>query len=134
MNRKTTCYRRVAASLRVACLGGALGLLLLMAAPGAGRAATLYVDPQLGADRADYDAATRSCGSGTEAAYVVLADGVAAAQAGDGVRLREGDYTDQLVVGVWGAPGAEIVIGAYEASHPALFVGNLNVGPHRRQT
>lgn len=88
-----------------------LGLLLLV--PSSGRAATLYVDNQLAGDCADYDVGSRTCGSGSETAYASLSDGVAAAQAGDEVRLREGTYNEQLVPTVSGAPGAELIIGAY---------------------
>ncbi len=88
-------------------------LCLGLGAPSPVWAATLYVDNGLATDCADYDVAGRACGSGSETAYASLSGGVAAAGPGDEVRLREGTYAEQLTPTVSGAPGAEVIIGAY---------------------
>ncbi len=102
----------------------ALGCGLLL--PSVAGAATLYVDNQLSGDCVDYDVSARVCGGGTESAYASLNDGVAAAQPGDEVRLREGTYAEQLTVTVSGTAGAEIIIGAYDGEDVVL---NGNQGP-----
>jgi Putative metal-binding motif/Right handed beta helix region len=96
-------------------LPGGLGWMLCLGlfVPTPVWAATLYVDNGLAADCADYEVASRTCGSGSDTAYASLSDGVAAAQAGDEVRLREGTYHEALTPTVSGAPGAEVIIGAY---------------------
>ena len=97
---------------------GVLGITL--SAPPPGRAATVYVDAQIGSGSgdgscADYDPATRSCGSGGAAlAFASLEDGVPAATLpGDEVRVRAGTYSEPLIPAASGAPGQPILFGAY---------------------
>lgn len=86
----------------------ALLLFLSAAAPGA----SIYVDQDLASNCDTYDVATRSCGSGSERAFLQFNDAQHASHAGDTVFLRAGRY-GQLNVEVSGAPGNPITIRAY---------------------
>ncbi|MFO1295041.1 MAG: right-handed parallel beta-helix repeat-containing protein [Rubrivivax sp.] len=114
-----------------------LGTLLAtaMLLPAVARAVTLYADNSLGADCAStYDATGRKCGSGSAAGYRTLAAALAAAQAGDVVRVRGGTWSERLVPTRSGTAAAPITIAAQAGETPtlsgisdvAIYLANVN--------
>ncbi len=95
----------------------ALSLLL----PGALQAATLYADNTLGTScSSTYNAASRSCGSGSTAGYRTLAEALNAAQPGDTVRVRGGDWSERLVPPRSGTAALPITVAAQSGETPTL--------------
>ncbi|MCP4903248.1 MAG: hypothetical protein GY906_40315 [bacterium] len=76
-------------------------------------AATIYVDLSLPSDcPTTYDVATRSCGTGSSIGYASLGSGLSAADPGDTVFLRQGEY-GQVAPPSSGSAGNPITIQAY---------------------
>ena len=96
-------------------------LAILLGAVPLAEAATLHVDNTLAAScGTTYNPTTRSCSGGSAAGYRTLAEGLAAAQAGDTVLLRAGTYTERLIPPRSGAAGAPITIRNYSGENPVL--------------
>ena len=83
-------------------------------------APTIYVDGDLGGDCDNYDPATRTCGSGSDVAYVTLAGASAVASAGDAVLIRGGTYQEPLIVTSSGTADAYLVFAAYEGEEVTI--------------
>jgi parallel beta-helix repeat protein len=89
--------------------------------PGIAGAVTLYADNTLaGSCASTYDPTGRSCGGGTAAGYATLAAALAAAQAGDVVRVRGGSWSERLVPTRSGTAAAPITIVAQSGETPTL--------------
>ena len=104
-----------------ALVNGMLVLSILAFGPAASRAATLYVDGQIGsASCTNYAPASRSCSGGSDRAYRTVAGAAAAAVAGDTVYLRAGTYSEQLSPARSGTASLPITFAAYPGENPAL--------------
>ncbi len=95
---------------------------------------SIFVDPQIGGNYCnDYDAATRSCGSGDKEAYDSLAGAAAIASAGDIVEIRAGTYGEQLAPQNSGTASDPITFRSYNSENvvitgasltPAIIISN----------
>jgi len=85
---------------------------------------TYYVDPLIGtAVCRDYAAAQRRCGPGTETAYRELNPAAAAAQPGDSVLIRQGNYADSFVPQKSGTAAAPIRFRRYPGEAVRIRLG-----------
>lgn len=83
--------------------------------------ATIHADSGLSTDCVgNYDPTTRSCGSGTAVAYRTLNAAAAAAQAGDDVLLRGGNFQETLSPPQSGAPGNYITFKSFPGETATL--------------
>ena len=74
---------------------------------------TLYVDGSIGVNQCDtYNPATRSCGSGSDTAYLTIVDAAAVVQPGDTVLIQPGTYDGGITVETGGTAGEPITFRA----------------------
>jgi hypothetical protein len=98
---------------------------------------TYYIDGSLAGNcQAQYNAATRNCGTGADTAYRSLAAGALNAKPGDTVLIRQGVYNETLIPGQSGTAEAPIFFGRY-GSEPVTItnvsgagLGQLPEGEH----
>lgn len=89
-------------------------------------AKTVYVDANVSADCATYDATSRVCGGGAAQAFRTLTSGVNAAVAGDVVDVRAGTYRERLVPPRSGSSSAPITIRGHQGE-TATITGTSDV-------
>ena len=93
---------------------------------------TLYVDGSIGVNQCDtYNPATRSCGSGSDTAYLTIVDAAAMVQPGDTVLIQPGTYDGGITVETGGtidapitfkANGAGVIIEGSGGDRDAFFI------------
>jgi parallel beta-helix repeat protein len=83
-------------------------------------AATLYVDGSIGVNQCDtYNPTTRSCGSGSDIAYLTIVDAAAVVQSGDIVLIQPGTYDGGITVETSGTAGEPIT---FHANGPGVVI------------
>lgn len=126
--RRRRCGRALRRPRAARCLLPALACLALglgHASIGRSGGRTLYVDNKLPVNcLGSYNPAARACGSGTATAYRTLADGAAATQPGDTLRIRGGTFEEPLIPPRSGQPGLPITFCRHEREEVVI------TGPH----
>lgn len=107
-------------------------LAIAVGLPGAAAFAdTMYVDGSISGNCNDYNAASRSCGNGSDPAFSTLSAGLAAVGPGDTLFLRQGNY-GQLNILQSGLQSNPIVISGYQTESVEIsgssFVGLWVIG------
>ena len=105
----------------IAPLAPMLALIAILGSPDLAASATIHADSGLSGDCVgSYDPTTRTCGSGTAVAYRTLNAAAAAAQAGDDVLLRGGNFQEILSPPQSGTPGNYITFKSFPGETATL--------------